>query len=181
MPPPPGLGRRFSDCRDARPDVQELPYPGVADEETDRAAEERPVRPDIADNRRPDSDHFLGGDPVRREVVLAAKSAVIHPRGMRHGDIKSRRKQAFAVISNRKLRHAVASQKSEVQSRSCSRPAAAPLSCLPVWVQAERAVAPIARILVRLQKPCEACLHPSPIEPLPPSRQGTVKSHMSLR
>jgi hypothetical protein len=60
--------------RDAGADVQELPYPCVTGQESDRAAEKRPVRADVALNRRPDGDHFLGGDPVRLEVVLAAPS-----------------------------------------------------------------------------------------------------------
>jgi hypothetical protein len=40
-----GVTRR----RDASPDVQELLYPRVTGEETDRPAEKRPVRPDIPD------------------------------------------------------------------------------------------------------------------------------------
>jgi hypothetical protein len=46
--------------------------------ETDWAAEKCAVCPGIPDNRRRDGNQFLGGDPFRREVVLAAKPLVTH-------------------------------------------------------------------------------------------------------
>ena len=63
-----GIVRR----RDAGADVEELPDADLGGQVPDGPAEELPVGPDVADDRRPDGDDRLRGPLVGGEVVLAA-------------------------------------------------------------------------------------------------------------
>jgi transposase len=58
-------------------DVEELPYPGLGGQEMDRAAEKRPVGPDITDNRRADGDNLFGDAPVGRVILHESAEGVV--------------------------------------------------------------------------------------------------------
>jgi len=74
--------------RQAGPDVQELPYPGLASQVTHRACQERPVGAHRGNRFGEGLDGGLRGLPVHCEVVLAAQPEVEDPGRVRHADIE---------------------------------------------------------------------------------------------
>jgi hypothetical protein len=87
---PGGRGERLNHLvdvrlgRDAGADVEELPDARLGRQPRHGAAQERPVRADVADHGRPDLHDGLGCLAVGREIVLAAQPVVVDPGRMRH-------------------------------------------------------------------------------------------------
>jgi hypothetical protein len=76
--------------RDAGPDIQELPDPRLARQETHCPAQERPVRAGRYAQVRRGLQSLITHYPVSGKIVLPAKPVVIHPglvgdAGVNHG------------------------------------------------------------------------------------------------
>ncbi len=73
--------------RDSGADVDDLPHPGLADQEPHGPLQERAVLPRDAPHFRHGAQHLRRGLAVDEIVVLAAQIVVVHARRMRPGRV----------------------------------------------------------------------------------------------
>ena len=82
-------------------DVEELPDARVGRQVMHDGGEEHPDAAGDVGHGGHDGEHFLGGDPVGREVVLAAEPVVVDARRVRHADVEGDATQRGLVLRDR--------------------------------------------------------------------------------